>query len=149
MPSPSARRRTGGGSRSCSADRGVRLLLDEMFSQRLAEALRQRGHDVAAVSERPDLIGKDDPEILATAVAEGRALVTNNARDFAVLCQQMVAAGDEHAGLLLTSDTSLGRGRPALGRTIDALDALLAAHPADDAFRNRFRWVTPIEGAES
>lgn len=127
----------------------MRLLLDEMFSPRLAAALRQRGHNVAAVSERADLVGRSDPEILAVAVAEGRALVTNNARDFAVICQRMVAAGDEHAGLLLTSDTSLRRGRPAIGRTIDALDALLVAHPADDALRNRFRWVTPIEGAES
>ena len=120
----------------------MKLLLDEMFSPRLAEALRERGHDVTAVSGRADLVGRSDPEILAAAVAEGRALVTNNARDFAVLCQRLVATGDEHAGLLLTSDISLRRGRPAIGRTIDALDALLVAHPADDALHNRFRWLS-------
>lgn len=142
MHSRSARRRTGAGSSSSSASGCVKLLLDEMFPPRLAEALRQRGHDVVAVAERAELVGKSDPEILTAAVAEGRALVTNNARDLAPLCRRLVAAGGDHAGLLLTSDRSLPRDRPAIGRTLEALDAPLAAHPADDALRNRFRWLS-------
>ena len=126
----------------------MKLLLDEMFSARLAEALRERGHDVAAVAERPELTGRSDPEILAAAVVEGRALLTNNARDFALLCQRMVAAGDEHAGLLLASDRSVPRDRRAIGRAIEALDNLLAAQPADDALRNRVLWVAPPAGSE-
>jgi hypothetical protein len=33
----------------------TRLALDEMFSPAMAHALREPGHDVMAVAERPDL----------------------------------------------------------------------------------------------
>lgn len=120
----------------------MKLLLDEMFTPLLAEALRQRGHDVVAVAESAELSGKRDHVIFAAAVTAGRALVTNNVVDYVPLCQRAAISGQGHSGLLLTSDRSLPRGRRALGRTIAGLDALLTAHPTDGALRNRVLWVS-------
>ncbi len=121
----------------------MKLLLDEMFSPLLADALRQRGHDVVAVAESTALSGKRDSVIFAAAVAAGRALVTNNVVDYVPLCQRAAISGQGHSGLLLTSDRSLPRDRPAIGRSIKVLDALQRAHPSDDALRNRVLWVSP------
>jgi hypothetical protein len=43
----------------------ARLALDEMFSPAIAAELRDRGHDVIAVADRPDLRAKSDEEIFA------------------------------------------------------------------------------------
>jgi hypothetical protein len=48
----------------------VRLLLDEMFSPAIAAELRERGHEVIAVADRPDLPAKSDEEIFAWASAK-------------------------------------------------------------------------------
>jgi hypothetical protein len=84
----------------------VKLLLDEMLSPRLADALRQRGHDVVAVAESADLTGKRDRVIFAAATAASRALVTNNVADYVPLCHGVLSSGQGHPGLLLTSDRS-------------------------------------------
>ena len=126
----------------------MRLLLDDLFSPRLADALRQRGHDVVAVAESADLTGKRDRVIFAAAVAAGRALVTNNVVDYVPLCHGVAISGQGHSGLLLTSDRSLPRDRPAIGRTVTVLAALLTAHPTDDALRNRVLWLSPPAGSE-
>src|SRR5947207_419898 len=60
----------------------VKLLLDEMFSPAIAADLRERGHDVIAVADRPDLRAKSDEEIFAWASAEARWLLTENVKDF-------------------------------------------------------------------
>jgi predicted nuclease of predicted toxin-antitoxin system len=64
----------------------VRLLLDaDLSGRRLARRLREDGHGVLALSERLDLEGLVDPEVLALAALDGRILVTRNGRDFAPL----------------------------------------------------------------
>jgi predicted nuclease of predicted toxin-antitoxin system len=53
----------------------LRVYLDQMLRQDVAEALRQEGHDVIRASE----VGQaraDDQQILNTAISEGRILVT-------------------------------------------------------------------------
>jgi predicted nuclease of predicted toxin-antitoxin system len=60
----------------------LRLLLDEMLSQAIARALRERGHDVEAVKEHPDSEALSDPELVSPGAGERRAIVTNNLRDF-------------------------------------------------------------------
>jgi predicted nuclease of predicted toxin-antitoxin system len=45
----------------------VRLLLDEMYPRRLAEQLRDSGHDVVAVVEVPDLVSREDAEVVRWA----------------------------------------------------------------------------------
>lgn len=125
----------------------MRLLLDEHCSPILAQALRDRGHDVVAVAERPDLTAASDRALLEAADREGRALLTNNARHLVPIATQRLGAGGSHAGLALTSDKSLPRSMDSIGLLISAIERLLAVHPADDALRDQMRWVVPHSGS--
>lgn len=62
------------------------LLIDEDVRVLLAEILRQRGYDVVHVLE-VGRGGKSDPEQLAYAVDQGRAILTHNIRDLLLLAQ--------------------------------------------------------------
>ena len=86
----------------------MKLLLDEHYADDIAAQLRAAGHDAVTVCERA-LKGTDDESLLVLAVSEGRALLTNNARDFLPLVGRWAASGDDHCGVLLTSDSSMPR----------------------------------------
>lgn len=60
----------------------MRLLLDEMYPAALADQLRNRGHDVSAVTERREFRSLPDADLFAVAQQERRALVTENIADF-------------------------------------------------------------------
>jgi predicted nuclease of predicted toxin-antitoxin system len=60
----------------------MRWLVNENVSGSVIRALRDRGHDVLSVKE--SLCGSADPDILATAQAEHRVLVTHD-KDFGEL----------------------------------------------------------------
>jgi hypothetical protein len=106
----------------------VRLLLDEMYSPVVAEQLRARGHDVVSVHD-PDyrrFEGAPDEEIFAAALAESRALVTENVPDFRRLEAGALARGEAHAALIFTSNRQFPRGAPGTtGHLVEALHALL------------------------
>lgn len=119
----------------------MKALLDAMFPARIAEQLRDRGHDVVAVRERADLAGRPDHQIVAVAQREQRAVITENARDFRSLARDLVAAGEVHHGLVLTSDHRFPRGRrETAGRLLEALAALLDA-TADEPPSSRELWL--------
>ena len=88
------------------------LLLDEMFSPTIAAELRELGHDVLAVADRPDLRSKSDEEIFAWASAEQRWLLTENVKDFRPIMLRALHAGSPRCRLLFTS----GRAFPGPGR---------------------------------
>lgn len=118
----------------------MKLLLDELWWPELAAQLRERGHDVVAVQERPDLLGKDDERIFAVAQVEGRAILTEDPA-FRGIAAMRIHSGMTHHGLIMTSNSRFPRGEPrTLGRLVKVLDALLTAHPGDDAFENREHW---------
>jgi hypothetical protein len=102
------------------------LLLDEMFSDAIAEQLRKHRHDVLAVVADPGLVALPDDEILAAATADGRALVTANVKDFIPLDAQYKSAGRGHAGLILVSTTTFPQDRSFTGAIVDAVGALLS-----------------------
>jgi hypothetical protein len=97
----------------------VRLLLDEMYPRRLAEELRSAGHDVVAVVELPELIGRPDADVAHWARDEGRVVVTENVADFASLDVT------DHGGLLFVNARRWRRTRSALPRLTQALDTWL------------------------
>lgn len=118
----------------------MKLLTDEHYATDIAIQLRAAGHDVLAVLEL-EMTGTADEALLALAASQGRALLTNNVRDFATIAVLWARGGQDHCGLLFTSDESLPRGRRTIGLYVEVLGALLHAHPAQDALRNQVRWL--------
>lgn len=111
----------------------MRLVLDEMYSAAVGEQLRGRGHDVVSIHdpEYRRLEGAPDEEVFATAVAEERAVVTENVPDFRRLEAEALARGRPAPTPIFTTNRQFPRGDPAtLGRLGLALDALLRAPPA-------------------
>lgn len=100
-------------------------LLDEMFSNDIAEHLCAKGHDVRSVVADPSLVALPDDEILAEAVTTGRALVTANIKDFVPLDGRYKATGRAHAGLVLVSTKRFPQDRSFVGAMVTALDTLL------------------------
>jgi predicted nuclease of predicted toxin-antitoxin system len=119
----------------------VKLLLDETISPRIARELRGRGDfDVQAIKgDRPDLEAVADRETIRRIAAEQRALVTNDVLDFQLIHNQMLAAGEEHYGLIFTSDSTMPRNKASIPLWVRALKKVLTEHPPNDALRNRVR----------
>jgi hypothetical protein len=126
----------------------MRLCLDELYTPLIAARLRELGHDVVSVHDRPALLGTPDPELLKLMAAEHRAILTDNVADFMAVITGLALAGDEHYGLLLTSDASMPRSRNTVGLFVRTLDHYLRGHTADDALRNRIDWLAPAIDSE-
>ena len=78
------------------------LYLDEDVSVLVAALLRSRGLDaVTAVGEQ--MLGLDDSAQLAHAAAMGRCVVTHNRVHFELLHRQYLAAGRDHAGIVVAT----------------------------------------------
>jgi hypothetical protein len=118
----------------------VRLLTDEHYATEIAIQLRAAGHDARAVLEL-GVTGTADEALLAFAAGQGRALLTNNVRDFAHIAVLWSGSGRDHHGLLFTSDQSLPRGRGTIGLYLEILGAMFEANPAEDGLRNQARWL--------
>jgi predicted nuclease of predicted toxin-antitoxin system len=119
----------------------VKLLLDAHYSPAIAEQFRARSHDVVAAGERDELRAMPDDQLLAAAITEQRALVTNNVADFVPLIQRAAETGTRHFGLVLTRDRTLPRSTRAIGRHVRAVEALLRTHPADDGLADATTWL--------
>jgi hypothetical protein len=70
----------------------IRLLLDEDVRPLLAQTLRQRGFDAKHVDELKRS-GLSDPEQLAFAVKQRRAILTHNVRHYVLLDREYRAKG--------------------------------------------------------
>ena len=118
----------------------MRLALDNHFSTTIAQKLRDQGLEVIAAIE----LGWDqlpDDELFELCVADRRAVLTNNTRDFIPIIQDWAVEGRSHSGLLLTADSSTSRSRPATGSLIRRLDELMRLHQSDDALVDRVIWL--------
>ncbi len=110
----------------------MNLLLDEMHSPSIAEALTRESWDVMAVASMADLRGMPDGDLLTYAAASGRAVVTENIVDFALLAAQWAAENRPHAGLLYTNPKRFNRATLAYpGNLINALRTFLEDPPID------------------
>ena len=104
------------------------LLLDEMFSPRIADELALVGIDCRAVVADPVLRAQSDLEVFDSAVRDDRVLVTNNVPDFESLRRAREAAGGPVPGLVYTSDVTFPRTKAYLSRLVTALAAAAADH---------------------
>jgi predicted nuclease of predicted toxin-antitoxin system len=119
----------------------VKALLDEQLSPRIAELLRESGYDVVAVAERVELIGSVDAVLLEVATSEGRAVITNNVKDFRPLAAEFLARGRAHGGLILVSSNRV-RTRAAIVPLAAAIEKVFHDHP--DGLASSERWVGPL-----
>ena len=119
----------------------MKALLDEHLSPQIAVLLRQAGHDVEAVAERDDLVGRSDRVILEVASIEGRAVVTNNVKDFRPLAAERLAQGRHHAGLILLPSART-RTRTAIPALAASIRDVLGQHP--DGLQGAERWIGPL-----
>lgn len=119
----------------------MRLLLDEQYSPQIAEQLRTSDYDVTAVTGDPTLEGMADASLLHAATEQGRALLTNNVRHFALLARAWEASGQEHLGLIFTSDAGMPRSRETIGAYVDALHRLLDREPGEAGLLGRVEWL--------
>ena len=118
----------------------MKLLLDEMWPRSIALALRAAGHDVEAVVERPGLVESSDPIVWRVAFEESRALVTED-RGFRRLAGISLERGQEHSGLILTTNRSFPRADPrTAGRLVRAIDTLLRS---GSRLENTEHWLRP------
>lgn len=75
----------------------ARFYADEDFPYPVVEELRRLGHDAVTLQERGlGGLKVPDPAVLALAVAEDRAVLTRNRRDFI----RLHAADPAHAGII-------------------------------------------------
>ena len=119
----------------------MKLLLDEMLSPAIAQLLRSRGHDVLAVAGDRQREGMSDPEIMALARAEHRAVVTNNLRDYRPLhYEAIMAGGGGHYGMVFMPG-AFRRTKRDIGQIAAALEAKLAAYPREEDLANGETWL--------
>ena len=119
----------------------MKLLLDEMLSSAIARELCSRGHDVQPVAGNPDREALSDPDVLALARAEHRALVTNNLRDFRPLHHEAITPGGAgHYGMIFLPG-GYRRTKADTGKIIAALEAILAQHPGEHDLANGEAWL--------
>ncbi len=119
----------------------MKLLLDEMYSRRIAERLRELGHDAVSAQERDDLSSLSDRTLFEAMRVEKRTILTNNARDFMPLISEAARSGLQHHGVLFTNDRSLPRRREDIQTYVELLDRLMRAHPAEDDLLDDVRWL--------
>ncbi len=105
------------------------------LSPAIARELRARGHDAESVAGEPGRVSLSDPEVLALARAEHRALVTTNLRDYRPLPRRDRARGRGHFGMIFMPGSYRGT-RSGTGRIITALEAELAQYPGEHDLAN-------------
>jgi hypothetical protein len=120
--------------------RWVKLLLDLQHSRVAAERLRVSGYDVQAAFDHPELAVLADEKLLRRASFDGRALVTENAKDFDRIVRSWVTTGEHHAGVIFTSPRRFHRGSNGYPeKLIVALTRSLATPP--DAEHDWVHWL--------
>lgn len=73
--------------------------------------------------------------------AERRAIVTNDIADFQAIHDRIIAAGDEHYGMIFTVDATMPRTKTAIPQWLQVLGELLAQHQDEDSLRNRVHHI--------
>jgi predicted nuclease of predicted toxin-antitoxin system len=108
----------------------LKLLLDEMYSPGLANALRAADVDARTVVEL-GMAGSSDPEVFAAAIADERTLLTENVADFARISAEHVVAGQHHPGVLIALSARFSRRASGIGPLVRAIRDMAEEQPTD------------------
>lgn len=98
----------------------MKLLLDEMYPAALAEALRAADIDAAIVAAL-GLAGNSDPDVFAAAIAQGRAILTENVGDFTRISAEHLDAGNHHPGVVIALSSRFSRRRAGIPALVAAI----------------------------
>ena len=109
----------------------MKLLSDEMLSPAIARELRARGHDGEAIAGHPNREALTDPEVMALARPEHRAVVTNDLRDCRPLHSDAIVSGGAGLYGIIFMPGAYHRTKNDTGRIITALEAELRSYPGD------------------
>lgn len=122
----------------------MKLWIDECLSPALVGQAHDRGYEATCTRDRGQL-GLPDDELIALAVDQGFAFVTNNHADFRGLC----ASAELHAGLVILPQGRRDDQRRWLDRAIAHIErcAKEAAEPPADWMLNRVVEVDPSTDA--
>ena len=117
----------------------MKVLLDAQLSHQIARVLSDRGHDAVAVTSLAGLpANTPDAQLMQLAHAEGRAVVTNNVKDFRPIAAQRIAVGHGHSGLILVS-AATPRSKAATTPLANAIERLMLDNPG--GLQNSERWI--------
>lgn len=109
-----------------------RLFLNEHLSPRLAAQLCRYGYDVTCCRDA-GLLSDDDASQLAYAVSQQRAIVTFNVDDFSALHEGYLAEGNEHWGIVFSTEEPI---KTLMHRLLRLLNSLSA-----EEMKNQVRWL--------
>lgn len=119
----------------------MKLLLDVHHSPKVAEQLRRHGYDVVAAAEDARLSRLADEDLLRTATADDRVLVTENVKDFDRIVRSWASTGERHGGVVFTSPNRFQRARRSYpGDLVLALQSFLADPPAEQ--QDSLHWLS-------
>jgi hypothetical protein len=109
----------------------VKLVLNEMWSSEIARQLRDRGFDVVAATEHPRRYrAVPDHEFFRRAQEDGRAVVTDNMRDFMLIVAERASRAEPHEGVVFAVRPTFDRARSGIvGDMTRALEAFLGSDP--------------------
>jgi uncharacterized protein DUF5615 len=108
----------------------VRLLLDEMYPDKLAQALRDQGIDAATMAEL-GMAGRSEPTFSLRLPTGEYVLLTENVSEFARLCGDYVITGRHHLGVLIALSSRFSRPPGGHGAIVTAV-AAVAGDELDD-----------------
>jgi predicted nuclease of predicted toxin-antitoxin system len=108
----------------------LRLLLDAMYAGIHADALRAVDVDACTVIEL-GLAGSSDPEVFAEAVAQGRALLTENVADFTRISAEHLTCGQHHPGVLIALSSRFSRRPAGIPSLVEAILGVAGEQLAD------------------
>ncbi len=108
----------------------MKVLLDEMYSAKLAVGLRATGIEATTVAEL-GLAGSADADVFAAAITSGYAVLTENVGDFVRLAAEHSTAGGHHHGLVIALSSRFSR-QPAGSAALVAAVKDVAQESLDD-----------------
>lgn len=107
----------------------IALYTDEDIDGKLAAHLRAKGYDAISTPEMGNFTLSDEMQI-DFATAQGRTILTHNAKDFEPLAKEYLRKGKDHSGIVASDQIDFGE---LLRRVLNMLDRIDA-----DQMRNRY-----------
>jgi hypothetical protein len=108
-----------------------------MYSPALGVALRAVGIEARTAAEA-GVSARPDPDVFATAVANGAVLLTENVSDFARISAEHLTAGRHHAGVLVALSSRSSRRPAGIAALVEAIAAV-----ADERLDDRVVYLEP------